>query len=293
MRDVMTEDEDSQVSKKLYIVPSKVHSNIWKKREQFDTYFASNLRLTKFIHACKVGQIERATQMVREINPSNRTPTKKFLPPGSVSRRERKPHKNIAMGGFRPSSPGPGVTDKPRLWRTGSVILDNTLEQQRDFLLIACRYNRPSIAQLLIDGNASVYGTGNSPYTPIYTASLFGSTNVVNSVLVPNKPEVCETDSNGCTPLHLLVLSGDVSCVEKVLELGADLLAEDCLGRLPVYYAYLIRDRVMCQYLWFSMSYLADAITDLDLSRCEMNFFPPDSVMGRFTHLEVCINILF
>lgn len=281
-RELDAEDvEINEKSKKAYIVPNKIFPIIWRQKEHFDSNYASNMRLSKFIKACRIKDNETATKIVEAVcRPSLKSP----VPLASTFHRKpssyRLRNKNISMGHMR-------TADYAKEWTSCNIAGDNNTSLQ-DYLLIACRYNLPDLAQLIIEKNGNPQGEKDkNPFTPIYISCLFGVDLIVSKVLAPYSIEVSECDLSGCTPLHLMVLAGHITEIESLLELGADLSAEDQFGKIPLYYAYLSRNRELTQYLWNSMSYLPETITCLNLSKCAMNFFPPDSVLARFQNLEV------
>lgn len=273
------DDETNEKTKKAFIVPNKIFPIIWRQKEHFDNSYSSNMRVSKFIQACRCKDNKIATQIIEAITtPTKASPTKSPFHRKPSSYRLR--NKNISMGHMRKS-------EYLQEW-TSCNIADDTNTTIQDYLLIACRYNLPELSQLIIEKNGDPQGEKEkNEFTPIYVSCLFGCDSIVSKVLAPHKIDVCETDISGCTPLHLMTLAGHKTEIDTLLELGADLFAEDEFGKLPLYYSYLARNREISLYLWESMSFLPDTVTHLNLSKCAMNFFPPDVILARFQNLEV------
>lgn len=291
------ERESSPYLDGQFIIPNRILPGIRRQRESFKTFCAANIRLSKFLQACENNDAPRALEIVQSLLAGefkgeseagwNLPRSPQIMPPASTD--------GIALGATRAGSLEKDQASRSsRIWRTGSLYSISNEEKRntqrelaRTMLLVACRFNLVEVVQCILALHDSLISETELEYSAVHVASLYGSSEIITQVLREHEPKVDQPDALGCTPLHLMSLTGSIQAVEALLEMGADILAEDNEGRIPLYYAYIRRDRQICQLLWLNMSYIGDQLTSLRLSQCGMNFFPPRSVLSRFHKLEV------
>ena len=103
-------------------------------------------------------------------------------------------------------------------------------------LLKACRIGDVERAALMISGGADVNQTNDDGCTPLFIASWYGRTKVVEKLLEAGA-DVNQATNNGMTPLIIASWKGHTEVVEKLLEAGADVNQADNHGWTPLYNA--------------------------------------------------------
>lgn len=106
-------------------------------------------------------------------------------------------------------------------------------------LMEAARYCNPAIVHLLLDRGANVHATNYGGFTPLMIAALNGCHTAI-PLLVKKGASVNEYGNAGIAPLHLA--AGYPRCVATLLRLGADPLAKDEGGALPIHFAASAQD---------------------------------------------------
>lgn len=64
--------------------------------------------------------------------------------------------------------------------------------------------------------------------------ACFGDFPLLVDFLIEHEIDLNVRDKNGCTALHFAALSGSQTCAGKLIDAGADMTAEDAMGRTPV-----------------------------------------------------------
>jgi hypothetical protein len=229
-----------------------VFESVKRQKQRFGAFCASKRRLLKLVQACQLGDSPRALETTRNLLGEAVKDTLWNAP--SRSPEEPNKRESVVFLGTTRTQASENLTiprHAGQSWRSGIAptrLLDRRTVQDgeiKEMLLIACRYNMPEVVQFLLANGADINESCSDAFTPIHVACLFGSNEVITEIIKHQKPEVCLIDDEGTSPLHLIVLSGTESALEVLLELGADLLAEDHEHRLPLYYAFLRRDRAI------------------------------------------------
>ena len=103
-------------------------------------------------------------------------------------------------------------------------------------LLIAARYGKPDIAQLLVENGADMLITSESGYTAMHFAADEGYVEVLR-ILVDNMPGpfiLNAVDGVGQTPLYVAAVAGQENSIRLLLASGADEQIMAHGDRLPV-----------------------------------------------------------
>jgi len=102
---------------------------------------------------------------------------------------------------------------------------------------MAARAGELSTAKTLLEGttdasSSHVNKLDNHGFTPLYHASMFGHTAVIE-LLVKGGADIHTPDLGLLTPLHIACEKNRPAAVKLLLVLGADINAVDSIGRTP------------------------------------------------------------
>jgi hypothetical protein len=108
-----------------------------------------------------------------------------------------------------------------------------TEPEGRTALHMAAEYGHTDVVSLLLRAGADANARDNvRGLTPAYSAASRKHVNVLK-ILLPYV-NVSDSSDTGVTALHVAAYSGDVETVRLLMEFGADIWAQDNLGRTPL-----------------------------------------------------------
>ena len=100
---------------------------------------------------------------------------------------------------------------------------------------LACFFNQPEIAQLLVENGADVNAASQNGLrvSPIHSAVAAGNTDLVK-FLVDRGADINASQAGGFTPLHAAAQNGDEELIKFFLEHMADINATTENGKTPM-----------------------------------------------------------
>ncbi|XP_053199087.1 ankyrin repeat domain-containing protein 53 [Scomber japonicus] len=120
-------------------------------------------------------------------------------------------------------------------------------------LHVACLYGQlPTIRQLVVSHLCSVNSRGTQGRRPIHVVLSSRSspnTSTCLRYLLEHGADVNITTDAGQTPLHLAASEGLLDSTEILVQAGADVLAQDCVGHTPLDLARIWCHRKVARYL--------------------------------------------
>jgi ankyrin repeat protein len=154
----------------------------------------------------------------------------------------------------------------PEVERLVSVGADVNAKGEDDWtpLHYASLFGHVQVVKVMREHGADIEATNRFDSTPLHWACHKGHLAVVNELLSPNDSEGATSilgkrkrqganieakDTAGDTPLHKACLFGHLPVVRALLSGGADVLAANNGGRLPIHYAVGIGKSAVAKYL--------------------------------------------
>jgi len=97
----------------------------------------------------------------------------------------------------------------------------------------AARFDRRSLAELLVDRGAEMNARDKDGLAPLHTAAAYGSREVVR-LLLDGGADIGPKSGNGKTPLHWAAFGGSREVAQLLLDRGAEINATDKGGLTPL-----------------------------------------------------------
>lgn len=135
-----------------------------------------------------------------------------------------------------------------RNWEGRTTLYLVTVEAFHNVRTGGALQNYTKTAELLINNGATVDAKDNDGGTPLFSAVLFGETEIV-ALLLKAGADANERDNDGSTPLHCASQCGSTGGAELLLNAGAEINARTDDGDTPLKRAVFFHNSAMEEFL--------------------------------------------
>ncbi|GKZ72722.1 hypothetical protein AnigIFM50267_009101 [Aspergillus niger] len=144
----------------------------------------------------------------------------------------------------------------------------------------------PEIVRLLADAGARLTDTVDSGFSPLHLAASKGVPSIIAALLeFRGALDIEQHDNDGLTPLMQAVGGGNVECVRRLLQAGANINAQSAEGVTPLMYSMWLEEPDEVARLLLSQ-------TDLDITLSSPNYGTVLHIACQTQNLAAVINLL-